>query len=77
MYECLKKEGFQFAIVRAYRSLGIVDANAVANLNFARAAGLETDVYLFPCRSKNATLQVTEMVNAIPSNLYGTVWLDI
>lgn len=59
VYLCLKSKGFSFGIIRGYRSLGIVDTNAVANLNAARNAGLDTDVYLFPCESKNATVQVT------------------
>lgn len=77
VYKCLKSNGFSFGIIRGYRSLGIVDTNAVANLNNARNAGLDTDVYLFPCQSKNATQQVTEMMNAIPNNLYGTIWIDV
>jgi hypothetical protein len=28
-YQCLKSQNFKFAIIRAYRSLGIVDTNAV------------------------------------------------
>ena len=58
VYLCLKNIGFTFAIIRGYRSLGILDTNAVASLNTARNAGLDTDIYLFPCQSKNATQQV-------------------
>lgn len=76
-YLCLKTRGFTFAIIRAYRSLGVVDVNAVANLNAAKNAGLDTDVYLFPCQSKNATLQVTQLMNSVPANLYGRIWIDV
>jgi hypothetical protein len=57
-FTCLKNAGNTFAIVRAYRSTGSLDPNANNNLNNARAAGLTTDVYMFPCRGKNATTQV-------------------
>jgi len=57
-FTCLKNNGHTFAIVRAYRSGGSLDTNAAANLQNARAAGLATDVYMFPCRGKNATTQV-------------------
>ena len=42
-----------------------------------REAGLETDVYMFPCRGKNATAQVNDLVDNIPGNLYGRIWIDI
>ncbi len=57
-FTCLKNAGNTFAIVRAYRSTGSLDANANTNLANARTAGLSTDVYMFPCRGKNATTQV-------------------
>ena len=42
-----------------------------------KAAGLKTDVYMFPCRGKNATAQAHELIDSIPSDLYSRVWLDI
>ena len=77
VYECLKKDGYSFSVPRGYHSYGGIDNNAVANLQNAKAAGLNTDVYLFPCRSKNPASQVSEMMGGIPSNLYGMIWLDI
>jgi GH25 family lysozyme M1 (1,4-beta-N-acetylmuramidase) len=76
-YQCIKNGGHSFVIIRAYQSNGQVDAHAVSNLNNAKAAGLKTDVYFFPCRGKSATAQVDQMVAAISSSLYGTIWLDI
>ena len=42
-----------------------------------REAGLKTDTYMFPCRGKNATQQVNEMIDSIPGNLYDKIWIDI
>jgi len=76
-YQCLKSNGYGFVIPRGYCSYGGVDHNAVQSLTNAKAAGMITDVYMFPCRGKSASAQVDEMMAAIPANLYGMVWLDI
>ncbi len=76
-YTCMKNEGFTFAIPRGYQSFGAVDPHVHANLNNARAAGLATDIYMFPCRGKSANSQVDQMIEGIPSNLYGMVWIDV
>lgn len=76
-FTCLKNQGNNFAIVRAYRSTGTLDTNANANLQNARTAGLTTDVYMFPCRGKNATSQVNELISGISGTLYSTIWIDV
>jgi hypothetical protein len=76
-YTCIKNAGYSYVIPRGYCSYGGVDANIHSNLNNARAAGLSTDIYMFPCRGKSATSQVDQMVSAIAGNLYGTVWIDV
>jgi hypothetical protein len=76
-YQCFKNSGHTFVSVRGYCSFGGVDANVVSNLNNARAAGMITDIYMFPCRGKSATAQVDQMVAAISNNLYGMVWVDV
>lgn len=76
-YQCMKNNGYEFAIIRGYCSYGGLDHNAVAGLNNARAAGLITDIYMFPCRGKSASAQVDEMMNSIPGNLYGMIWIDV
>lgn len=76
-FECIKKDGYTFAIARGYCSYGGVDHNAVQSLTNAKNAGLATHMYMFPCRGKSATAQVDEMVKAIPASLYGTVWIDV
>ncbi len=76
-YQCMKSSGYTFVILRGYCSYGGVDHNAVQSLKNARAAGLITDIYMFPCRGKSAQAQVDEMVSGIDSSLYGMVWIDV
>ena len=55
-HQCWKNNGMSFAIPRAYCSYGGIDANGIANVNNARAAGIPyVDIYMFPCRGKSAT----------------------
>lgn len=77
-WSCLKSAGYNFAIPRAYCSFGGMDHNAVANINNARNAGIQyVDVYMFPCRGKSATSQVSELVSGLGSAHYGQIWIDV
>ena len=76
-YQCLKNNGYHFVIPRGYCSYGGVDAHVVQNLNNAKAAGMITDIYMFPCRGKSASAQVDQMMSAISSKLFGMVWIDV
>ena len=76
-FTCLKNNGNTFAIVRAWRSTGVLDANGNTNLQNAKAAGFATDIYMFPCRGKDATTQVNGLISGITSNSYNTVWIDV
>jgi hypothetical protein len=73
----MKSNGYSFAIIRGYCSYGGPDANVVQGLKNAKAAGLITDIYMFPCRGKSATAQVDDMVAHIDGSLYGMVWIDV
>jgi GH25 family lysozyme M1 (1,4-beta-N-acetylmuramidase) len=77
VYTCMKNAGITFANTRGYHSYGGLDQNAVKSLSNIKAAGLKADVYMFPCRGKEAAAQVTELVNGISASLYDTIWLDI
>lgn len=57
-FQCLKSAGFDFVVIRGYRSLGILDAAATQSLINAKSAGFATDIYMFPCRGKSASDQV-------------------
>lgn len=63
-FSCLKNQGYDFVIVRAYHSFGSPDKNAVISIANAKAAGISlVDVYMFPCPKclKSAKDQVNEM----------------
>jgi GH25 family lysozyme M1 (1,4-beta-N-acetylmuramidase) len=78
VYQCMKNNGMAFVIIRGYCSYGGVDSHAVAGLQAAKAAGLITDVYFFPCTGKKSpATQAAEMFEAIPANLFGMVWIDV
>lgn len=49
----MKQASVDTAIVRAYMSFGSVDPNVLPNLNNAISAGLNTDIYIFPCFTKD------------------------
>ena len=76
-YQCIRSSGYEFAIIRGYCSYGGPDANANQGLRNARAAGLITDIYMFPCRGKSAQAQVNDMFANIDSSLYGMAWIDV
>ncbi len=87
-YNCLKQQGYSRAIIRAYHSYGAIDLDAPNNIKLSNAAGLATDVYMFPCRGKNATLQANQLVDFLNSMKAqsqqssfeyqtGMIWLDI
>lgn len=57
---CLKQKGYDFAIVRAYRSTGEPDTNAPQSIQNAKKANFTTiEAYMFPCtKCGNAQKQV-------------------
>lgn len=61
-FSCLLSSGYSSAIVRALKSTGENDENAFINILNAKKAGfLSVDVYIFPCRGKDVTLQVDQI----------------
>lgn len=51
-FSCLKNNGYNFAIVRVYRSSGSVDPNGPSSINNAWNGGMaHVDGYIFPCYS--------------------------
>lgn len=76
-YQCIKNAGNSFVIVRAFASTGVIDPAATQSLTNAKAVGLATDVYMFPCRGKNAATQADQLIDGIPANLYTNIWIDV
>lgn len=85
-FECLSGAyKAEYAIVRAYRSIGAPDEAAPATISAAATAGLRTAIYHFPNTSQPAVQQVQASLDALrqagvdPSSLTEPVqlWLDI
>jgi len=80
-WQCLKSNGYTFAVIRAYESGGSPDPNGPHTVYNAWAGGMDyVDVYMFPCAScGNPGGQVAAAVNYLRSynTKYGMFWLDI
>jgi len=76
---CLASSGYSWAVVRGWHSYGSFDDNAPASLSALKSAGINADVYLFPCAGADPSNQVTGMISTLQSDgaPFGTVWLDI
>eukprot|EP00050_Salpingoeca_kvevrii_P010128 m.6746 g.6746 ORF g.6746 m.6746 type:complete len:310 (+) comp2649_c0_seq2:251-1180(+) len=88
-WKCLKSNGYSFAIIRCYESIGKPDSNCPHTIYNAWNGGMEhVDVYMFPDPGRGDPAgQVNEMLNYLaqfnihpnraPPATYGMVWLDI
>ncbi|XP_062507677.1 probable GH family 25 lysozyme 2 isoform X2 [Corticium candelabrum] len=74
-FNCLRRNGKEFAIVRAFRSNGITDVNAPSTIASAWAGGFSrVDIYIFPCfNCGNPSSQVTRTENS----RYRMIWIDV
>merc|ERR1719453_672112 len=55
-WSCLQKNNVEFAIIRAYRSNGLIDVNAADSLKSARSVGIKNlHAYIFPCITTSNT----------------------
>lgn len=57
-YTCFRNTGHSQIIIRSYHSYGAIDLDAKDNILQSNAAGLISDTYMFPCRGKDAKIQV-------------------
>lgn len=80
-FQCLKENGYSFAVVRSYCSSGHTDANAVQTISNAWKGGMNNvDSYIFPCPTcgtPSAEQQVQDTVNSLKGVETGMLWLDI
>jgi len=71
-WKCLKADGIEFAVVRAWHSYGGPDTAAPRTVQSAWDGGLhDVDVYLFPCRSKSASDQVAGTIENMKGVKFG------
>jgi len=80
-WDCIRKKDFEFAIVRCYRSLNIVDDACAESVRRAWAAGFKhVDLYMFPCpKCKDPAGQVKRLEEHIRAKniTYERLWIDI
>jgi GH25 family lysozyme M1 (1,4-beta-N-acetylmuramidase) len=82
-YSCMAQNGYKWAVVRAYESVGSPDPNAPSTIASAWAGGqTAVDAYIFPCVAKcngspSAAQQVKDTVSHLSSTRFGRLWLDI
>jgi hypothetical protein len=74
-FSCFSQHGSTFVIVEAYMRYGGVNVNALQNLKNARNRGFQTDIYMCNCPGKDPYVQVSEMLNAVDSSYFDTVWV--
>ncbi|KAF7727446.1 hypothetical protein EC973_007515 [Apophysomyces ossiformis] len=88
-FQCVKDYGYTRAIVRCYIEAygqnpgGAIDSNCYQNYVNAKNAGLEVDIYMFPCTGrstcKSPATQVQEIINYVGAHsmIVGRLWLDV
>jgi len=89
-FKCLKKDGYQYFVVRAFRSSGTVDPNAAQTLKNAAAAGFTKEnlgVYIFPRplgpggSVMDGGAEMSQMLDFLvhegAGSLFTSVWLDV
>jgi len=80
-WDCINKKGYDFAIVRCYRSLNIIDENCAESVKRAWAAGMKNvDLYMFPCaKCSDREGQVRKLFEYIRENniQFDKIWIDI
>lgn len=78
--KCIINAGFDFAVVRAWRSFGSFDPVAPGSVAAFWAAGAQhVDVYAFPCAQQSASGQANSLVVDLTKYgvKYGMVWIDV
>jgi len=79
-FQCMRNNGYDFAISRVWCETCEVDSNGPATVANAWAAGMaHVDVYLFPSYGcgTSAADQVDGAIDAMGSVPFGTLWFDI
>jgi hypothetical protein len=77
-FGCLGAQGYTYATVRAdSNTVGVIDPNAIATLQNARASGLSTGIYMILCPGADPVNQVNSVIQGIDSSLYNVVWFKL
>jgi len=80
-WDCINGKGYEFAIVRCFRSSDSVDPNCAESVKRAWAAGMKhVDLYMYPAPNRS---DVAEQVRRLDKHIrdnnitYGQIWIDI
>jgi len=79
-FACLMNAGYQYAVIRAWRSSGVWDPDCSANIDNAISAGMSpVDVYMFPKpKGASGVSQATQLLSKLQgTNFNGTIWFDV
>jgi len=79
-FACLKKAGYQYAVIRGWRSSGTWDPDAPTNINNALNAGMNpVDVYMFPRpKGSSGVSQANALWGQLQKTRFnGTIWFDV
>jgi len=81
-FSCLKNDGYNYAIVRCWRSTGTFDPYCISNIQAAQNAGMSpVDVYMFPQPTgASGASQANGLWNGLSglsSSFTGTIWIDV
>ena len=74
---CIKNSNYSFVVFEATLTSGNVNLYAQQNLLNSKAAGLNADIQVDLCRSKNASEIVDAVMKSIDANLYDKVYLKV
>jgi len=78
-WQCLRDNGYTFAIIRCYCSTGNPDSSCPQSVANAWSGGMEyVDIYMFPCpQCGDARSQVQTLWDFASDVKFGLMWLDI
>jgi hypothetical protein len=66
-YSCLSDFGTSQTIIQAFHSFGAIDTSAAQNILYSNAAGLLSDVYMYPCKGKDPVVQAKSLLDYLSS----------
>ena len=76
-FQCLRNSGMDFVVMRGYRSIGSVDANACSTLKNGEAEGFLTHTYIFPCTNVDPSQQIDDLISGLNGCPYDLIFIDV
>jgi len=79
-WACLKNKGYDFTIIRAFQTIGLVDPAAIGNLERANLAKFKNiDIYINPSFTSRLKPeeQIEKIVNTLKNSTYRKMWINV